>query len=215
MRRYNVWILTAVFASLSFASGASAQQRTLCVHGLNAPDSLVVRTAPRAGGRVVARFPAKACGIRLAGRCDGAWCEMARGQTFGWVDTKFIGVYELPGAAAADSVARVEKPVSSEVEGRHVRRAERSPERPAERRRQVRDRNEEDDQGSRDATACVARVDRDDTLRIRTGPGVGHEEIGAIPPRACGVSIGDVCRGRWCRIAWRGRTGWVNTYYLN
>ena len=216
MRRYNVWILNVFFASLTvFVGQASAQQRTLCVHGINAPDRLSVRSAPQSNGRVIAQFPAKTCGIRLAGRCEGAWCEMARGRTFGWVDTQYIGVYELPGSSAGSGrVARADRPAVEQPEQRTIPRFERRADRRPV-RRSDRSRNVEQEQGSRDATACVARVDRDDTLRIRTGPGVGHEEIGEIPPRACGVAIGDACRGRWCRIAWRGRTGWVNTYYLN
>jgi uncharacterized protein YraI len=71
------------------------------------------------------------------------------------------------------------------------------------------------EQGSGEPTACVARVERWDTLRIRTGPGASHGEIGAIPAGACGVERAGACQGRWCKIAWRGRVGWVNTYYLD
>lgn len=165
----SIALIVAAMAIALTASPVLAQQRTLCVHGLEAPQSLTVRNGPGTTSRVVGRFPAKACGVRLAGRCSGDWCQMALGSTSGWVDTRHIGVYEVP---ASDDAAA-------------------------------------------DKRACVTNVDRDDTLRIRTGPGVDHDEIGDLPPRACGVAISETCRGNWCRISWRGRRGWVNTYYLD
>jgi SH3-like domain-containing protein len=66
----------------------------------------------------------------------------------------------------------------------------------------------------RPRSACVVRVDSGDTLRIRSGPGVNHGPVGGIPPGACGVAQAGGCRGAWCRVSWRGRLGWVNSYYL-
>ena len=53
-----------------------------------------------------------------------------------------------------------------------------------------------------------------DTLRIRTGPGVDHREVGGIPPNACGVAVGGPCRGSWCPVTYRGIRGWSNASYL-
>ena len=251
MRPYFVWrpsfvrlttpllltALTALFAALLPGHGL-AQQRTLCVHGLEAPAGLNVRSGPGPDARVIARFPAKACGVRLAGRCEGEWCVMALGQTSGWVNTKHIGVYEVPrgriaaGATtpgkeqpgASPPIQKVEETVAPPVDA-----APRAParvaagtalaERPApmdrpQRRAPIRQRAVVE-QGSTDDGACVRRVDSDDTLRIRKGPGTDHDEIGDIPPKACGVAVSDACDGRWCRISWRGRRGWANTYYLD
>lgn len=63
--------------------------------------------------------------------------------------------------------------------------------------------------------ACVRRVEPGDVLYIRSGPGVGNEATGGIPPGACGIERRGGCQGPWCRVAWRGRTGWVNAYYLD
>jgi SH3-like domain-containing protein len=71
------------------------------------------------------------------------------------------------------------------------------------------------EQGSREPPLCVARVQRGDTLRLRTGPGVGHDEIAGIPPGACDVERAGGCRGRWCKVTWQGRVGWANAYYLD
>ena len=168
----------------------------------------MVRSGPGLGSRVIGRFPAKSCGVSLAGRCEGEWCDMALGETRGWVNSKHIGVYELPRAATAGSSvpnagsppAPVEKPPA----------ADRPQARAAASARQTEQGSSDDDDGS-----CVKRVDRDDTLRIRSGPGVDNDEIGEIPPRACGVAVSETCEGRWCRITYRGRRGWVNTYYID
>ncbi len=235
------------------ASPLAAQQRTLCVHGLEAPQALTVRDGPGTSSRVIGRFPAKACGVRLAGRCSGDWCQMALGNTKGWVDTRHIGVYELPKAATATAPAAPASPAPDKpatplaapkrappadaaaadaapqdnlasaqaapaprtarrVNGSSRKSGPRMAARPAG---TGNDSRNDDDDADADASACVTNVDRDDTLRIRTGPGVDHDEIGDLPPRACGVAISERCRGNWCRITWRGRRGWVNTNYLD
>lgn len=71
------------------------------------------------------------------------------------------------------------------------------------------------EQGSGEVPLCVARVQRGDTLRLRTGPGVSHDEIAGIPPGACDVERAGGCRGRWCKVTWQGRVGWANSYYLD
>lgn len=217
-----------VFLAMS-VTPAQAQQRTLCVHGLEAPTALLVRSGPGPNNSVIGRFPAKSCGIKLAGRCSGDWCQMAQGKTYGWVKTTHIAVYELPGAPAKDAgsaavaaTAPPEQPESTATAEPPQRAARAEPPRrvakaePAVRRqtRRVREPRQEE-QGSKDDGTCVTRVDDDDTLRIRRGPGVRHDEIAELPPNACGIAVSDRCRGSWCRVAWRGRAGWVNTYYLD
>ena len=124
------------------------------------------------------------------------------------MNTKHIGVYELPGGATAGSAVsgagnrtvQAERPPAVERRKRGIAVPE----------RQIEQGSSDDDDGS-----CVKRVDRDDTLRIRSGPGIDNDEIGEIPPRACGVAVSDACEGQWCRITYRGRRGWVNTYYID
>lgn len=175
----------AALALLMFLGSAEANaRRELCVHGLSSPDQLSVRAGPGPRHEVIASMPARACGVRLVGRCRGQWCEMALGQRAGWVQTRFIGVYEIPERPAAQT--RLRRAAAAVIE-----------------------------QGSGEPRLCVARVDRDDTLRLRGGPGVDYSAISRIPPQACGVARAGRCHGPWCRVAWRGQVGWVNTYYLD
>ena len=63
--------------------------------------------------------------------------------------------------------------------------------------------------------ACVVNVRLDDTLNVRSGPGVRFRILYAIPPTACGVSVQwGSCRGNWCRVTYGGRTGWANTRFI-
>jgi len=62
---------------------------------------------------------------------------------------------------------------------------------------------------------CVRGVEAWDTLRMRAAPGPQAREVGAIPPGACGVAIAGACRGAWCPVVWRGRSGWSNAAYLS
>jgi uncharacterized protein YraI len=61
---------------------------------------------------------------------------------------------------------------------------------------------------------CVQGVEAWDTLRMRSAPDPRAREVGAIPPRACGVAIVGACRGAWCPVQWSHFRGWSNTYYL-
>ena len=285
-------LLAPLLLALSVIEASAAGRRTLCVHGIEPPGSLKVHSGPGDDSAVLGSFPAKACDVRLAGRCQGHWCQMSLGNSFGWVDTRHIGVYELPDGARAASVRPVpgapfdpakEKPADAATSAparivvekappprpgadrgpparitarkqpvpRHARApappralttvrpvarpqpvARPSPRiapRPLERPYWV------EREPSRtwgwapstvislfaptrridvERTSCVIDVARWDTLRIRSGPGVQHREVGEIPPSACGVVDLGGCYGSWCRIAWRGQHGWVNTRYL-
>ena len=161
----------------------AAEGRILCVHDIRPPEQLSAHAAPDARSAIVARYPAEACGVELVGQCVNGWCEMSLKGARGWVYTKNIAVYELPGNPPPQ-LARPSTPPPIE-------------------------------EGSRQASQCVSRVERGDTLKLRAGPGVGHDEIGDIPPRTCGIELVGGCRGRWCKVAWQGRIGWVNTYYLD
>lgn len=69
------------------------------------------------------------------------------------------------------------------------------------------------------ACACcgtwkVTRVPANDVLNIRSGPGVHHRKVGAIPSgSACVVKTGE-CAGNWCKISYVEYRGWVSTRYL-
>ncbi len=258
------------------ANPSQAATRVLCVHGIDAPKSLNVRSAPSQNAPVVLRFPAKGCGVTLAGRCEGEWCIMALGNQSGWVNTRFIAYYDVPddhqaatalpaaGAPGLTATPRTERiaqasPPEPRIAPRkpvqpHSSAAPRNmPPRTAEWRRVEprrerlgnlqRYRHDRPDVRGFDVPgriasafamtmrvalggpirslspppareACVTRVDQSDTLRVRRGPGVDNDAIGEIPPHACGIERVGGCMGAWCRIAWRGRMGWVNSYYL-
>jgi SH3-like domain-containing protein len=209
------------------AGAAFAQKRTLCVYGVDAPGRLQAYARPSSDSPVVATFPARACGLRRAGRCSGTWCQMALGRRFGWVDSRSVGVYEAarppPGAQSRPKASRAgqRRPPQPRLAMRTVQEPRRpvsfpfpflfpfsfafTPAPPIyiEQRRFAEDRR------------CVVDVASWDTLRVRRGPGVDYPTVGAIPPRACGVVEAGSCQGRWCRVAWRGQRGWVNTRYLN
>ncbi len=65
---------------------------------------------------------------------------------------------------------------------------------------------------------AVVNVAVDDTLNVRSGPGVDHPVIGRLAPSTSGVSLtGEetfVGTARWVEIVTPARTGWVNAYYL-
>lgn len=193
MRRRLLALSSLIAASLAVLATPAAAKRVLCVHGIEAGSSLPVRASPSPRSSIIAQYPATACGLQLIGKCvPNGWCRMAYGGRSGWIDSRRVGVYEAPaGSGAAPARAAIEPRV-------------RRPVRTAPRRYEYRSAG----------GICVAGVARWDTLRIRRGPGVGFAEIGGIPPGACGVARAGSCYRLWCRIAWRGREGWVNTYYL-
>ncbi len=213
-------------AFLSAMATASAETRALCVHDVPDGQVLRVRGGPGFAAAVIGEFRSGACGVRLVGRCDGVWCEMALNGTAGWVNTRYIGIYELPGTSTAASAPLTGEATMPrrDVQPPPLQVSSRTP--PPAIEKTARQglgfaakipRGRIVEQGSSEPAmgACVVRVGKWDTLRIRSGPGVGHDEIGDIPPGACRVEHIGACRGDWCRIAWRGRTGWVNTYYLD
>jgi N-acetylmuramoyl-L-alanine amidase len=65
-----------------------------------------------------------------------------------------------------------------------------------------------------DALYRVTKVAADDVLNIRAGPDANLAIVGSIPPNGRGVRIVGACSGQWCRVDYRGATGWVNRNYL-
>ena len=64
--------------------------------------------------------------------------------------------------------------------------------------------------------ACVnARVKSWDVLWIRKGPGTKYAKRKGIPAGACGVTVTGTCEGVWCRVRYKGTSGWTNTGYLS
>lgn len=63
--------------------------------------------------------------------------------------------------------------------------------------------------------ACVVDVASWDVLWIRTGPSTRFQRVGSIPANGCGVRvIWSECQGSWCRVHYRGVSGWASTRYL-
>ncbi len=75
--------------------------RVLCAHGLPEGQILSLRARPRKDGQIVAHIARDACGLTLVGRCASAWCRMAHEGRTGWVDTRYVGIFEMPPTASA------------------------------------------------------------------------------------------------------------------
>jgi SH3-like domain-containing protein len=195
------------------------QNRTLCVHNVPGDGALDVHASPANDSAVTGHFAAKACNVRLTGKCQGSWCEMTHDGTSGWVDTTYIGVFETARKSASASTSAAKTPVTAPVSAATASPAAADPSPPSEplSAPRVKKPPREPQHAAttrRMGAACVAHVEAGDTLRIRRGPGVNHRAVGGIPPGACGVARSGRCRGAWCRIVWRGQAGWVNTTYL-
>ncbi|MEZ5856753.1 MAG: SH3 domain-containing protein [Hyphomicrobiaceae bacterium] len=223
---------------------ARAQDRTLCVHDVAPGQHLNMRAAPNLTGAVITRLASETCDIKLVGRCEGDWCEMAYGNFRGWIDTRYIGVFEYPPQTAAsaqssrttadpanaavpepaevaanppsDSAKQIVEKPQAKTAHRRPARSQRKVSRPRPQKKLRRaDRFADlEPNRPRSSSACVTRVEGWDTLRIRSGPGIAYREIGRIPPSSCGVHPAGNCRGAWCQVGWRGQVGWVNAYYL-
>lgn len=60
------------------------------------------------------------------------------------------------------------------------------------------------------ATARPAQVEAH--LNLRAGMGTNHRVVGVLPEGATVDVRG--CSGNWCRVHWRGRTGYASASYL-
>jgi len=175
-------------------NSSPAEARTLCV----GKESVLLRGGPSSRHNPVGSLPAGACGIQVVGKCVSGWCDVALGTRRGWVDSRQVIVKEGGGAPAA-APKRDEPPPPRQA-------APAPPSRPAPPATTGATRA--------DDSHCVMGVRQGDTLRIRSGPGAEHRELGGIPPDACGVTVGGPCRGSWCPVTYRGIRGWSNASFL-
>lgn len=58
------------------------------------------------------------------------------------------------------------------------------------------------------------RIDPDDILNVREGPGVRFAIVGGFRYDYCSIRGTGRCNGNWCEVATHEFTGWVNTRYL-
>jgi uncharacterized protein YraI len=146
----------------------------------------------------VGSLPARACGIQVVGQCSAGWCEVSLGNRRGWVNSRLVTVQEgsggAPSAPPTTSATRPPPPPAPPPA-----RAPASAPPPS---------------ATRSDGHCVMGVARGDTLRIRSGPGAEHRELGGIPPGVCDVIVGGGCSGSWCPVSYRGIRGWSNATYL-
>ncbi len=63
-------------------------------------------------------------------------------------------------------------------------------------------------------TYRVRNVESWDRLNIRSGPSSSRRIVGSIPHTGSGVHCLGPCKGRWCRVSWRGIVGWTNMRFL-
>jgi SH3-like domain-containing protein len=63
-------------------------------------------------------------------------------------------------------------------------------------------------------TYRVRNVESWDVLNMRSGPSSSRRIVGEIDPYGSGIHCLGPCKGRWCRVSWRGIKGWVNMRYL-
>lgn len=69
-------------------------------------------------------------------------------------------------------------------------------------------------EASAGASYRVRGIRSDDVLFIRAWPSSKSKKIGSIPPDGRGVSKLGPCKGNWCKISYRGITGWSSMMYL-
>ncbi len=190
-------------------NASPAEARTLCV----GKESVFLRGGPSSRHNPVGSLPAGACGIQVVGKCVSGWCDVALGTRRGWVDARQVNVQE---GGAAPAPAPAPKQASPPAPPPKQRAEPPPPPRqaaPAQPSPRPAPPAATGATGDRD-THCVMGVRPGDTLRIRSGPGVEHREVGGIPPDACGVTVGAPCSGSWCPVTYRGIRGWSNASFL-
>ncbi len=65
-----------------------------------------------------------------------------------------------------------------------------------------------------DRQACIVDVEKGDTLKVRAGPGPNQVLRFGFPAGACGVRIAGECVAGWCRVDYRGYSGWAEQRFL-
>lgn len=53
-----------------------------------------------------------------------------------------------------------------------------------------------------------------DRLNMRDRPSSRGVIVGSISATGSGVHCLGPCKGKWCRVSWRGTVGWVNMRFL-
>lgn len=119
MRQFSISCIVAATTAVAlgwtgWSVPAASQTRMLCVHDIEPPNSLGVHASPNGTSPVVARFPAKSCGIKITGDCSGSWCQVSFDNRTGWVDHKFMAYYDVPAGFKADAIAQAVTPVAPE-----------------------------------------------------------------------------------------------------
>lgn len=56
---------------------------------------------------------------------------------------------------------------------------------------------------------CVIDVPKEDTLKVRAGPGTDQALRFGFPSGACGVKLTGPCKDGWCPVDYRGYRGWA------
>jgi SH3-like domain-containing protein len=62
---------------------------------------------------------------------------------------------------------------------------------------------------------CVIDVATNDTLNVRTGPGVGYQVVAQKRYGQCGVMVTGTCTATWCPIEDGHIAGWVNRRFIS
>lgn len=65
---------------------------TFRVVGVSAPDALNIRRNPSTLAPIVGTVAPNTTGIRMSGRCSGAWCPITHEQKRGWVSRDFLAI---------------------------------------------------------------------------------------------------------------------------
>jgi hypothetical protein len=60
----------------------------------------------------------------------------------------------------------------------------------------------------------VVGVEADDVLWVRRGPGTAFAEVGYLSPYGRRIQLIGPCEAEWCRVHYKGLTGWASTRYL-
>lgn len=69
-------------------------------------------------------------------------------------------------------------------------------------------------EGSMGSSFRVRGIKSWDVLFIRSRPSAKSKKVGSIPPDGRGVNKLGPCKGNWCKVSYRGITGWSSMMYL-
>jgi uncharacterized protein YraI len=105
MRRAYLRLLLAPLALAVLAAFATVDTSwAVCVRGVEAGDTLRIRSGPGARFNDLGGIPPGACDVEVQGACRRGWCPVGYAATTGWAYAKF-----LDRKARADSPAATDK----------------------------------------------------------------------------------------------------------